>query len=723
MFKANPTNKIFFEIDNWINQIEANVKRFRLRKNSTPEQVAQTQNKKYLNEDLLPQLLNVLQESDKESIKKNSSLFKIMHSPHVSIENKNKIDRIIHQDVYEDLNFHEKLAAAQSLNDVAMAIDSAKSDLSFNYLGGMLKNQDLIKNIEKLNTKLSQSRKKTLTQFLASFKNDKPRFCKDFGINPNFGIEEKISQICSNECLDYIFSTFIKKTKSASTIGELQVLLSIFQVDIQKIIPYLSSEKKARALALNEMITSLLPMLNNPESLDIESDVLSILDSYPELKNQIIGFVSQYQQVSAKYKEALIQTPIELSKPLLALVSRLETKNLFSDDHPIRKLISEEDLKIINHYLVRALTIPNIQNTQFEILKKHLDILTHINTLTPGKSVRLDKTQTKLPRSITLICDKNGELKVLLETKSKIAIPDKKQNMPVAQGATKKGKPAWRIDADEPEYINLVANLPNERKLERLKYEINISKEFADHPHLLPLEKGPVYLAKPGSPTKKKMSLYAQKATHGNLHEFIKSDDYKALSEKEQLELMLKICEGVKAIHDSNKVHQDLKPENIVIFKVNNVYIPKIIDFGNLSTHLNPKMLAIATRGYQSPELTYLHLNHPKGGKIYFTETMKPNDLSKNLVPTYSEGEKNQLIYPHKANDMWALGIIYFEMLYGKTPTHPGSLELIENNTLLKSLLTAKREDRAEIEQAIAIVKENILQLENPGPSQKITPI
>ncbi len=48
---------------------------------------------------------------------------------------------------------------------------------------------------------------------------------------------------------------------------------------------------------------------------------------------------------------------------------------------------------------------------------------------------------------------------------------------------------------------------------------------------------------------------------------------------REKLNIALGICNCVKFMHDNNIIHNDIKLENIVIFKENGEYIPKLIDF------------------------------------------------------------------------------------------------------------------------------------------------
>ena len=49
------------------------------------------------------------------------------------------------------------------------------------------------------------------------------------------------------------------------------------------------------------------------------------------------------------------------------------------------------------------------------------------------------------------------------------------------------------------------------------------------------------------------------------------------LSEPRAVTIIMKALEGLQAVHDANLVHRDIKPDNIILMKMDT---PKIIDFG-----------------------------------------------------------------------------------------------------------------------------------------------
>lgn len=94
-----------------------------------------------------------------------------------------------------------------------------------------------------------------------------------------------------------------------------------------------------------------------------------------------------------------------------------------------------------------------------------------------------------------------------------------------------------------------------------------------------------------------------------NLYQYINSKEYKSMTivEKEIkiYNLIIQLLNGVKAIHSENVIHNDLKPENIMIDKNGNIVI---IDFG-LSMFTTGKYTIIkehvklVTSAYRPPEL------------------------------------------------------------------------------------------------------------------------
>ena len=102
----------------------------------------------------------------------------------------------------------------------------------------------------------------------------------------------------------------------------------------------------------------------------------------------------------------------------------------------------------------------------------------------------------------------------------------------------------------------------------------------------------------------------------------------------EALTLIKKIAEGMAYCHQNNVVHRDLKPENILISETGQ---PVIMDFG----------LALTKSSHR---VTYSNLSATMGTPDY-------------MAPEQVEGQRGDA-----RTDIYALGIILFEMLNGKPP-------------------------------------------------------
>lgn len=110
--------------------------------------------------------------------------------------------------------------------------------------------------------------------------------------------------------------------------------------------------------------------------------------------------------------------------------------------------------------------------------------------------------------------------------------------------------------------------------------------------------------------------------------------DNGSLEYDELQNIFTQICFGIKHLHSLDIIHNDIKPENIMIIKNKNKYIAKIIDFG-FSTY--------------NPSTTLKKLN--AGSPIY----MSPELLFK------------REIYGH-SGDIWSMGIMLYYLLIGEFP-------------------------------------------------------
>jgi serine/threonine protein kinase len=137
--------------------------------------------------------------------------------------------------------------------------------------------------------------------------------------------------------------------------------------------------------------------------------------------------------------------------------------------------------------------------------------------------------------------------------------------------------------------------------------------------------------------------------------------------------IITQIAQGMAYAHDKRWVHRDLKPDNILVNKSGEV---RVIDFalavriqGALGRMITPKPKIQGTRSYMSPEQI-----QPKRGPL--------------------DGR----------SDIYALGIVIFEMLSGKTPFHansPDELLLRHLRSPAPSLITMEIDVTPEMDNLI----------------------
>ena len=136
--------------------------------------------------------------------------------------------------------------------------------------------------------------------------------------------------------------------------------------------------------------------------------------------------------------------------------------------------------------------------------------------------------------------------------------------------------------------------------------------------------------------------------------------DEARMSIKDRLDLFVRICEGVQHAHQKGVIHRDLKPSNILVVEHDSRAIPKIIDFG------------VAKAIQQQLGSRAIHTEF--GQLIGTPEYMSPEqaDLSGQLIDTRT--------------DVYALGVILYELLSGSLPLDADTLRQEGLGSLLKAL-------------------------------------
>ena len=118
--------------------------------------------------------------------------------------------------------------------------------------------------------------------------------------------------------------------------------------------------------------------------------------------------------------------------------------------------------------------------------------------------------------------------------------------------------------------------------------------------------------------------------------------DRNHLSTQERLKLFVQVCHAIQHAHQKGVIHRDIKPSNILVMVVDDVPVPKVIDFG----------IAKAVGEPLTDKTTYT-------GFAQFIGT-----------PAYMSPEQAGLggLDVDTRSDIYGLGVLLYELLTGRTP-------------------------------------------------------
>ena len=142
--------------------------------------------------------------------------------------------------------------------------------------------------------------------------------------------------------------------------------------------------------------------------------------------------------------------------------------------------------------------------------------------------------------------------------------------------------------------------------------------------------------------------------------------DEARLSPRERLELLIPVCQAIQHAHQKGIIHRDIKPSNVLVSLYDGRPVPKVIDFGVAK--------AIDQR------LTERTLFTQYGAIVGTLEYMSP------------EQAENSALDVDTRTDIYALGVLLYELLTGTTPLE--RLRSRRRDTPRSSAASARRSRR-----------------------------
>ncbi|PVU99964.1 hypothetical protein BB559_000212 [Furculomyces boomerangus] len=176
--------------------------------------------------------------------------------------------------------------------------------------------------------------------------------------------------------------------------------------------------------------------------------------------------------------------------------------------------------------------------------------------------------------------------------------------------------------------------------------EIELMKKLTGHKNIIALE----FICE----TPASFYIGMEHCCHGDLYDAITKPQndhpYPSITGNFEVikHIFLEILEGVIYSHGNSVYHRDLKPENVLIGRNGTV---KIADFGLATSNFWSDEYGCGSSFYMSPELQDKHF------------------CAKNkFFSCYSSQDTSNPIYCSPFADIWSLGVIFINLIFGRNP-------------------------------------------------------